>query len=144
MIDKNRINSKIIFIKERLSALSELAKLSESEFKADNRNIASACYWLQTAVESMIDVAQHIAVKKNLIRSKDVASVDFFEELYNEGVISKESLEKYRLMIRFRNRIVHLYQEVSQDEVFKIILDDLDDFKEFIKEIGEYVNIDDI
>jgi len=144
MIDKNRINSKIIFIKERLSTLSELAKLSKSEFKADNRNIASACYWLQTAVESMIDVAQHIAVKKNLIRSKDVASVDFFEELYNEGVISKESLEKYRLMIRFRNRIVHLYQEVSQDEVFKIILDDLDDFKEFIKEIGEYVNIDDL
>jgi uncharacterized protein YutE (UPF0331/DUF86 family) len=85
-----------------------------------------------------------VAVKKNLIRSKDVASVDFFEELYNEGVISKESLEKYRLMIRFRNRIVHLYQEVSQDEVFKIILDDLDDFKEFIKEIGEYVNIDDL
>lgn len=92
----------------------------------------------------MIDIAQHIAVKKNLIKSKDVASVDFFGELYNEGIISKESLVKFRLMIRFRNRIVHFYQEVSKDEVFKIILDDLNEFRRFIKEIGEYVNIDDI
>ncbi len=44
MIDKDKINSKIIFIKERLSDLSELAKLSEEDFKSDKRNLASSCY----------------------------------------------------------------------------------------------------
>ncbi|MCR4431005.1 MAG: hypothetical protein NUV45_08325 [Tepidanaerobacteraceae bacterium] len=52
MIDKNRINAKMIFINERLSALRELASLDENEFKQDKRNIGSACYWLQTAVEA--------------------------------------------------------------------------------------------
>ncbi|RKL62651.1 DUF86 domain-containing protein [Thermoanaerobacteraceae bacterium SP2] len=139
MIDKNRINAKIIFINERLSALRELASLDENEFKQDKRNIGSACYWLQTTVESMIDIAQHIAVKKGLIKSTDISSADFFEELAAAGIISKENMRKYRMMIKFRNRIVHLYQQVSEDEVIKILKEDLNDFETFLKEIANFI-----
>lgn len=139
MIDKNRINAKIIFINERLSALRELASLDENEFKQDKRNIGSACYWLQTAVEAMIDIAQHIAVKEELIKSTDISSADFFEELAAAGIISKENMRKYRMMIKFRNRIVHLYQQVSEDEVIKILKEDLKDFETFLKEIANFI-----
>ncbi|MDI3480936.1 MAG: hypothetical protein PWQ97_591 [Tepidanaerobacteraceae bacterium] len=136
MIDKNRINSKIIFIQERLTALRELARLKEDEFKQDKRNIASACYWLQTAVEAMIDIAQHIAVKERLIKSTDTSSTDFFEELAAAGIISEGNMRKYRMMIKFRNRVV---QQVSEDEVINILKEDLKDFDAFLKEIVEFI-----
>jgi len=139
MIDKNRINSKMIFIKERLSALRELANLNEDDFKSDKRNIGSACYWLQTMVESMIDIAQHIAVKEGLIKSTDVSSADFFEEMAAAGIISKENMRKYRVMIKFRNRVVHLYQQVNEDEILKILKEDLKDYDVFLKEIAEFM-----
>lgn len=139
MIDKNRINSKIIFINEKLEDLTSIANLSEEDFKKDKRNMGSACYWLQTAIESMIDIAQHIAVKENLIKSQDFSSADFFESLCKKGIIAEKNLKKYRQMIKFRNRIVHLYQQVSEDEVIKILKQDLDDFKIFLREIAAYL-----
>jgi uncharacterized protein YutE (UPF0331/DUF86 family) len=139
MIDKDKINSKIIFIKERLLDLSALAKLSEEDFKSDKRNLASSCYWLQTSIESMIDIVQHIAVKEGLIKFGDITSADFFKVLAEKGIVSEKNLIKYIQMIKFRNRIVHIYQEVSEDEVIKIIKNNLNDFEEFLKEIVRHI-----
>lgn len=139
MIDKNRVTAKIIFIKEKLTDLEELAKLSEDEFKADRRNMASACYWLQTTIESMIDIAQHIAVREGLLKARDAISADFFRKLVDIDIISKDKFITYRQIIKFRNRIVHLYQEVDEDEVITILKENIGDLEMFIEEIVSYL-----
>jgi uncharacterized protein YutE (UPF0331/DUF86 family) len=87
----------------------------------------------------MIDIVQHIAVKEGLIKFGDITSADFFKVLAEKGIVSEKNLIKYIQMIKFRNRIVHIYQEVSEDEVIKIIKNNLNDFEEFLKEIVRHI-----
>lgn len=38
-------------------------------------------------------------------------------------------------MVGFRNRAVHLYMDMSEKEVYNILLHHLDDFREFILQV---------
>ena len=53
------------------------------------------------------------------------------------GVFGKEQGLRFIQMIRFRNRIVHLYQEVDDGRVYQILQEDLGDIRSFIKGITE-------
>ncbi len=46
-----------------------------------------------------------------------------------EGWISASDAARFALMARFRNRLVHLYEEVSDEEVYRILHEDLGDFR---------------
>lgn len=47
--------------------------------------------------------------------------------------------EKLIPMVKFRNRLVHLYWEVSREEVFKIIQNNLKDIEDFAKHIATFL-----
>lgn len=38
-------------------------------------------------------------------------------------------------MVKFRNRVVHLYFKVDDEMIYKILQDNLEDFEVFIKDI---------
>jgi len=42
-------------------------------------------------------------------------------------------------MTRFRNRIVHLYDEVSREEVYRIVTEHLADFENYLAYIVKFV-----
>lgn len=44
--------------------------------------------------------------------------------------------------MRFRNRLVHLYWEVDDGEVYRILTTRLDDLERFLKEIGQYIGLE--
>ncbi|TDA70567.1 MAG: DUF86 domain-containing protein [Clostridia bacterium] len=48
------------------------------------------------------------------------------------GLIPEDMLPAYEAMARFRNRLDHLYDRVDDHELWKIIQENLDDFKPFI------------
>lgn len=51
--------------------------------------------------------------------------------------VREENAEAYRQMVRFRNRAVHMYDEIDVDEVYSILESDLSDFEAFISAIVE-------
>jgi uncharacterized protein YutE (UPF0331/DUF86 family) len=57
------------------------------------------------------------------------------EILVREGVLPSDRREAFLAMVRFRNRVVHLYDEVRADEIWNIIDSKLGDFDEFIEAI---------
>ncbi|MDK2822075.1 MAG: hypothetical protein PWP31_2040 [Clostridia bacterium] len=59
MIDKQRINQKIVIIENNISKLKILSKKTEDEFFSDFRNIESAKHLLQVSIECMIDICEH-------------------------------------------------------------------------------------
>jgi len=63
---------------------------------------------------------------------------DFFEKLEKEKIIPKEMKEKLKTMRGFRNILVHRYAEVDDKLVFDN-LKNINDFKEFRKEIGAFL-----
>lgn len=135
IIDKKKIMDKIQLIEKNISKLKILSQLSLEEFTSDFRYFDSAKYNLQTAIEAMIDIGNHIISRKGLGIPKTYGET--FEILYKNGIIEKKEADIYKLMAKFRNRIFHFYDEVDDKEVYKIIINNLEDFESFIRSINK-------
>ncbi len=45
-------------------------------------------------------------------------------------------------MARFRNRVVHLYEQVDTGDVYEYVTEGLSDFNKFIEDINRYITHD--
>ncbi len=133
MIDFDRIHRKIAVIESNLSKLKVLSKEPLDVFLSDFRDIESAKHLLQVSIECMIDICDHIVAKKRL--GTPDSSAECIRLVFNSGYLSKDNMENYITMTKFRNRIVHLYHDVEDEELFSIIQNNLHDFSSFIREI---------
>jgi uncharacterized protein YutE (UPF0331/DUF86 family)/predicted nucleotidyltransferase len=129
-INHKRIAEKLRFIRANLKKLKELAELEKKDFLSDYRNFDSAKYNLQAAVEAMLDIAAHI-ISREGYTSPDT-SADSFRILADEGIIAEDLLLKFVKMTKFRNRIVHLYDQIDEEYIYKIINNNLEDIESFV------------
>ncbi len=139
-IDKKKILDKLQVIQDTLSKLVILSELSEDEFIEDFKNYDSAKYNLVKVIEAIIDISNHIIARRKLGIPKTFS--DTFEILGKSGLISKDEAETYKRMARFRNRLVHFYQEVNDREVYKILKNNLLDIERFINFVEKLITRD--
>jgi len=139
-IDKKKILDKLQVIQDTLSKLVILSELSEDEFIEDFKNYDSAKYNLVKVIEAIIDISNHIIARRKLGIPKTFS--DTFEILGKSGLISKDEAETYKRMARFRNRLVHFYQEVNDREVYKILKNNLLNIERFINFVGKLITRD--
>jgi uncharacterized protein YutE (UPF0331/DUF86 family) len=133
MVDKDIIQRKILFMETALKKLEKTAALSYEEFKANFHFVDSAKYNLQVVIEAMIDAASHIVARERW--GVPVTSGDYIKLLVEHGVFEKEQGLRFIQMIKFRNRIVHLYQDIDEGQIYKILQEDLEDVRIFMKGI---------
>lgn len=129
-IDKKKVLDKLQIIQETLLKLVTLSRLSEEEFLLDFRNYDSTKYNFIKVIEAIIDISNHIIARKGLGVPRTFS--DTFEILNKAGLISKEESEIYKRMARFRNRLVHFYHEVDENEVYIILKNNLEDIRSFV------------
>lgn len=137
MIDRDKILDKLRFIEGNLAKLRPFGQVPVESFADDYTKVYSARYLLQTSIEAMIDVANHIIARNGWGSPKSYA--ESFTILTREGILSKEMLPTYIKMARFRNRVVHLYDTVDDAEVYGIVRDHLGDFEEFMTQVGAHL-----
>lgn len=137
-IDVNKVSKKITLIIENLDKLRILKQIPEHEFYSDFRNIEAAKHLLQIAIEAMHDVANHIVSRGRLGRPESYGET--FRILEQKGFISTENADIYSTMVKFRNRVVHLYHDVDDHEIYKILQNNLKDIAGFLEEIRLIVN----
>lgn len=123
------IQTKLDTITENLEKLLKLSKLSYEEFISDFRNIDSALHILQTSVQALIDTAAYIVSSLGL--RIPTSSTEIIDILREEGMIDEYQHKKYIKMVRFRNRVVHLYNKIDRQILYQILTKELDDIKEF-------------
>lgn len=124
-----------IIIKATLK-LKELGKFTIDEFLLNDRPAIAESY-LRRALESIFDIGRHIIAKtagKSTVEYKEVA-----KKLGEYGVITKSCAEKLIMMAGYRNRLVHFYHEVSDQEMYQIIKENISDIERFIKEIKDFL-----
>jgi uncharacterized protein YutE (UPF0331/DUF86 family) len=134
VVDESRILHKLQAITDSLSKLEELAQMGGDVFLTDFRSIDSAKYNLQTSIEAMIDICNHIISRKRL--RVPATNVESFEVVSEAGLLPADALPVYRSMARFRNRIVHMYDDVDDSQIHEILQTRLDDIRAFVQHVA--------
>lgn len=89
-VDTERIMQKIAFIREQISDIKTLTDTQEAaKILSDKILVKGLKYSLQTAIESMIDIAFHVAAKQYHCAPEE--SRDAFRILKNNKIITNES-----------------------------------------------------
>ncbi len=104
---------------------------SPQEFFSDRRNVWSAESCVRRMLEAILDLGRHILAKcfgKGVTEFKKIA-----DELEYKGGLSRESAQIMRILAGYRNRMVHFYHEVTQEELYSICSQELKDIL-FLKE----------
>ena len=122
--------------------LRDISKLSETEFLKDPDKIGSAKYHFIVAIECCIDMCNHIIARNGFRAPEDYG--DTFRVMSEEGALREDFSDELVNMAKFRNRLVHLYWEVKDKQVYEILQTRLDDFKKLLDAISTFLNFKDI
>jgi len=136
-LNVDRLRLRLGAIADALRHLRELGALGEEAFLSDFRNTESAKYLLIVAIEAAIDICNHIVARGGGRSPQDYA--DCFEVLAELGVLQPALVERLKRMARFRNLVVHLYWQVDNRLVYRVICEDLEDLETFGQEILDWL-----
>ncbi|MHA1972322.1 MAG: type VII toxin-antitoxin system HepT family RNase toxin [Candidatus Hodarchaeales archaeon] len=131
------ILSRLKKLEEYLSILKGLSKREEEEIINDPLLLGSAERYLQTSIECVIDIGNHIVSAEKLGKVENYAEI--FRILEKNKLIHSKLEKNLVNMVRFRNRLVHSYFSIDPKIIYKIIQEDLEDFQEFIKSIVRFL-----
>jgi uncharacterized protein YutE (UPF0331/DUF86 family) len=137
MVSIDKVRQKLLILEQNLVKLEKLKMLSQAEFLDDFRNVETTKHLLQVSVEIMIDISDHIVARNRL--GTPETSAEAFEILCANGIIKEENVKTYITMTKFRNKVVHLYADIDDVEIYRILNSHLLDFRKFIKEVVDYV-----
>lgn len=132
-MNQRDVKTKIDVILDNLDKLNALKAETYENFISDFRNIDSTLHRLQTSIQALLDIGSYIIASLGL-RTPNTNS-EIIEILSEAGYISKDKVETYIKMSQFRNRIVHLYNQIDTKTLYEILMNELDDIKEF------YINL---
>lgn len=133
MVDRSLILARLDEIRRSVARLAQLARLSESEFAGDPDHFAIAEHHLRRALEAALDAGRHIIARQGWGRPADYR--DVFDILGRRGVLPGPFAGRIRGMAGYRNRLVHLYAEVSPDELHQVLRERLGDLTEFARHV---------
>ena len=131
MVSIEKISTKFIQLEEYFAILAKISETPRDVFVKDKILVGSAKYYLQIAIETCLDLANHIIAAERFRAPKDYA--DAFTVLEENNILEKTIGQKLRQMAKFRNRLVHLYGEIDDVFVYEFITSDIEDIKRFRK-----------
>ncbi len=132
-VDREKIRRKVQFIQDCLTRLRDIRARGRDTFLADTLAQAAAVRLLQVGIEAMLDAANHIVARGGLgIPGTYRESI---EMLVDHQVLPAERRTAFVRMVGFRNRAVHLYEDIAPGEVFDILESGLGDFEAFMAAI---------
>jgi uncharacterized protein YutE (UPF0331/DUF86 family) len=133
----DKIERNLSLIQGFLSELKELSVKAENDFLSDKRNPAAAESYLRRSLESLFDIGRHILAKSYGFKELEYKKIAL--ELGERGVVDKEYTRVLLKMAGYRNRMVHLYQEVTPKEIYDLLRNHLSDIERFIPEISAFI-----
>ena len=133
-----RILELIRFIESCVEELKPFSRMTEKEFLSDRKNPPFVESYLRKALEAVFDIGRHILAKS--YGFKEIEYKTIAKELGKRKVISEELSEVLIKMAGYRNRMVHFYREVTSEELHQIVLNNMEDFNRFNREVSSFIN----
>ncbi len=115
------------WIERMLSGLQALPLESLDRFTASPHIPAAAESYLRRCLEALLDLGRHILAKGFGRAPAEYRAVA--RELQAVGVLSPEEADLLEKMAGYRNRMVHFYQEIGPEELFRICTEQVGDIE---------------
>ena len=132
-----RIQDNLNLIGLFLEKLGKMARIPRLEFLADERNPAASESYLRRSIEAVFDIGRHILSKS--FSSKSLEYKEVALEMGEKGIVSKSYAKTLLKIAGYRNRLVHFYKEITADELYEILQNDLGDIERFSQEIEKFI-----
>jgi uncharacterized protein YutE (UPF0331/DUF86 family) len=129
------VTRKLTEMEETLRRLREHLPTDYEEFSKNWARQKVVERALQIMIEAMIDIGERLIALEG--GSPAETSVAVMERLQALGVVSRAS--RYVPMVRFRNFLVHQYEQVDLKILYGIVSQRLEDVEAFAAEVKTYV-----
>ncbi|MDO9287640.1 MAG: DUF86 domain-containing protein [Thermodesulfovibrionales bacterium] len=129
MVDKNVVLRKISELETYQKQIEEFSDITIQEYKSDWKLQRIIERTLQMMIETCVDIAHHIISDKNMRPPTSYA--DTFKILLENNIIEPELYQVMDKMTKFRNIVVHRYEDVDAEIVIIILKKHISDFNAF-------------
>ena len=136
-VDREKLLLQADKLEEKLMQLADAARQERADFIGDDMMVSATERHIQIAVECCLNIGNHLIAGLGFKRADSYAGV--FTRLVEARLINPELGEILRQAARFRNRIVHLYIELTPDEVHDFCVDSAPRLGEFVEEVFKYL-----
>ncbi|GAB6170633.1 DUF86 domain-containing protein [Paradesulfitobacterium aromaticivorans] len=128
-------------ISKYLGRLKEVAKTSQEEYLANSLLQSATERYLQLCIESCINIGNRLISMLQVDLQLDAPRTyaDVFRELEKHKIT--QDLEPAMLdMTKFRNRLVHVYWDISPEVVYRILQTSIKDIDRFLGQVALYIS----
>jgi uncharacterized protein YutE (UPF0331/DUF86 family) len=132
------IAEKLALIQKMEDGIKLLPLESYEAFIADMRMSAAAESYIRRALEALMDLGRHILAKgfgRAVAEYKEIA-----RELRDKGVLNQRDAGTMSMLAGYRNRMVHVYREVTPRELYDICRHQFDDVKRIAERLRGWTN----
>jgi uncharacterized protein YutE (UPF0331/DUF86 family) len=131
------VADKVAMVRRMLDGIRSLPLESLADFTADPRMVAAGDSYLRRALEALLDLARHVLAKGFGRAPAEYAQVA--HQLGEVGVVRAALAARLGVMARYRNRMVHFYDEITEAELFGILTIELGDIETSMAAITEWL-----
>jgi uncharacterized protein YutE (UPF0331/DUF86 family) len=131
------VTERLFWVANMISAIRSLPLGSFADFTADARNMGAAESYLRRALEALLDTGRHVLAKgfgKAAVEYKEIAS-----GLKECGIIDNDTEKILHDLAGYRNRMVHFYDEITDDELYGICSRQLTDIELIAGAISRFI-----
>ena len=135
-LNKEVLQTRVSYIEDSLKSLERFKGISYEEFHSNSDHFRIAFYDLHRALEAIMDIGSHILSR---IPGARPSSYKDIPRLLEKNKIIPSDFANHQLtkMAGYRNRMVHFYGEITEQEIYSIIQEELEDFYAFCGQIEE-------
>ncbi len=138
LVDRDVVNKRVGGVEAEVAELSELAKQPLEEF-TEGPGWKLAQFHLHRALEGVFNISTHL-----LSRLPGGVATQYKEiamQMGEKGLVPKEFAQtKLVEMAKYRNRLVHFYAEITADELYGLVRNDLGDFDFFLAAVKKILS----
>jgi uncharacterized protein YutE (UPF0331/DUF86 family) len=137
LFDQEKMSKLVSELRKSVDRLRATEGLPQDEFLDDPDKIGSAKYHFIVAIEACIDMCNHVISRNGYRIPEDYA--DTFQVMGEVGALDVAFTDELRNMAKFRNRLVHIYWGVDDQQLHEILKTHLGDFKKFLDSMANFL-----
>lgn len=132
-LKKQSIIPRIDGVERDIKKLRELRKLELEKFHEED-NFSLAQFYLRRALEGIFHIGNHLLSR--LAGGRSTQYKEIAKALGEKGIV-KPSFANNKLvkMAGYRNRLTHFYADVTPEELYEVLSNDLEDLDFFLTAI---------